>query len=869
MASQLLNSRDYPQSNLPRRINLSEIKTEITKLKKLYLKTPLEKDRTIIVAPSEFMTLARQIAVAVDEQAGEKLEVIDSIAAGEEILRQLNVILVGNSLRNGLTYELYRQRYTFVDGYLPGKGRYHVHTVHNPYATGTNAIIVAGSDSKGTARAVEKLFSIIHGLDRGKTALPRINETDSNHRPFFDFNGDVSNAANIGQPMAAYFFTNDHRQGEIARTALYARMKDIYANCNGHDFFFRGKIMLLFWDLIEEGDIFTDDDRLAITNMLLTLTRHASQEHHGWHGHEPCPEGRLMQNHASHAALTFLWGARYFKKYYGYTEFDDLLSCVDNFFEMCFRSSANLDDCGGYYYWPGVGHCLGYDAYSGKKRMIKTGFLKECSQKAVAVLDNLRHECGYGECEYGGRPLFSNALRFGARFLQDAQLKWLEHWLNEPELWANAGKNGAELPPGWIMMVTDGLYASDIEPEPPERYCGILVIPLPEYFAKVQCGKPNLPYFDKITFRDKFDREAEYLCLDGYWAKNPGVHRDADSNAILGLTWKGCNFLVDSRHDGSIYFRAIPPSMHNCAVVKKIDETNAPEEFAPDTTEVPLTAEESEDGFTNVNHAALREMPFQTDIPPLATLEALGNFKRCGIVWSRLADYGGMDWMRNILWMRGRFFVIVDDFVAQADGLFEVSLHWQTLGDVSLDGNCFSVSQELDEPVLHPDDSTLRKHSIATLHIQNTGGVTSSIYPDYGYGRFASYGHQRVIVLKQTRRAKLKADERIRIANLLYATSNKDSSKDTVMAIEETDGVISVKEGTLSPGAHQPKFVHTVTLGVTDVPLEADGLKLNNGAFIREGTYIAVAGASQASFQGETIIDSDEPTATEITRYMR
>ncbi len=834
---------------------MSEITKEITKLKKLYLLTPLKSDRTIIATPSEFLILARKIASAIGERVGEKLEVIDSASVGEEILHERNVILVGNSLRNALTYELYRQRYTFADGYLPGKGCYHIHTVHNPYAAGTNAVIVAGSDSKGTAKAAEIFVGIIGGLNRGESSLPRINETDSNHKPFFEFNGDVSNAANIGQPMAAYFFTNNQRQGEIAREALYARMKDVYADFNGHDFFFRGKIMLLFWDLIEEGDVFTDDDRLAIANMLLTLTRHASQEHHGWHCHKPCPEGRLMQNHASHAALTFFWGARYFKKYYGYTEFDDLLPCVDNFFEMCFRSSANLDDCGGYYYWPGVGHCLGYDAHRGKKRMIETGFLKECSQKAVAVLDNLRHECGYGECEYGGSPLLGNALRYGAMFLRNPQLKWLEHWLDEPELWANAGKNGAELPPGWIMMVNDGLYASDIKPELPESYCGVLVVPLPEYFAKVQGGKPGLPYFDKITFRDKFDSDAEYLCLDGYWAKNPGVHRDADTNAILGLTWKGCNFLVDSRHDGSIYFRAIPPSMHNCAVVSKSNETAAPEESVPDATEVSLTSEDA---------TALREAPFQTNIPPLATLEALGNFKRSGIVRSRLADYGGMDWTRNILWMRGRFFVIVDDFVAREDGLFEVSVHWQTLGDVALNGNCFSVSQELDEPVPHPDDSTLRKHSIATLHINNTGGVIFSVYPDYGYGRFASYNEQRVIVLKQTKRAKLKTGEHIRIANLLYATSNKDSSKNTVMTIEEADGsVFIVKEGTLCSGASQPSFVHTVALGVTDMLLENDGLKLNRGAFIREGEYIAVVGASQASFQGETIIDSDEPSVIE------
>jgi hypothetical protein len=734
-----------------------------------------------------------------------------------------------------------------VDGYLPGRGRYHVHTVHNPYATGTNAVIVAGSDSDGTARAAEKLISIIRSLEHGQVCLPRINETDSNHRPFFEFSGDVSNAANIGQPMAAYFFTNDRRQGEIAREALYARMDDIYADCNGHDFFFRGKIMLLFWDLIEEGDVFTDEDRLAITNMLLTLTRHASQEHHGWHCHEPCEEGRLMQNHASHAALTFFWGAGYFKKYYGYTEFDELLSCVDNFFQMCFRSSANLDDCAGYYYWPSVGHCLGYDAHTGKKRMISTGFLRECSQKAVVVLDNLRHECGYGEHEYGGRPLLSNALRYGAWFLQDSQLKWLEHWLSEPEFWGNAGKDGAKFPPGWsswIMMVTDGIYASDIKPEPPESYCGVSVALLPEYFAKVQGGKPGLPYFDKISFRDKFDPESEYLCLDGYWAKT-GVHRDADTNSIIGLTWKGCNFLVDSRHDGSIYFRPMPPSMHNCTVVKKL---NKPEE--------PLNAIQEE--LSSEEVAKLREAPFQTDIPPLATLEALGNFERSGIVRSRLADYGGMDWTRNILWMRGRFFVVIDDFVAKEHGLFEASVYWQTLGDAALNGKCFSVSQELNKPIPHPDDNTLNVRSMATLYIKNMGGVVSSSYPDYGYGRFSSYGEQRVIVLKQTKCAQLEPGECIRIANLLYATSDRDSSKDTFMEIEKVNGLVVVREG------KQSHFTNTVTLGVTDVPLEADGLMIDRGAFIREGKYLAVAGASQASFRGQSIIQSDGSSAVEV-----
>ena len=85
------------------------------------------------------------------------------------------------------------------------------------------------------------------------------------------------------------------------------------------------------------------------------------------------------------------------------------------------------------------------------------------------------------------------------------------------------------------------------------------------------------------------------------------------------------------------------------------------------------------------------------------------------------------------------------------------------------------------------------------------------------------------------------------------------------MTIEEAiDGVITVREGTLEPGMNQPNFVHTVRLGVADMPMEADGLKLNGGAFIRAEAYIAVAGVNEASFRGESIAKSSEPSLLEL-----
>ncbi len=56
-----------------------------------------------------------------------------------------------------------------------------------------------------------------------------------------------------------------------------------------------------------------------------------------------------------------------------------------------------------------------------------------------------------------------------------------------------------------------------------------------------------------------------------------------------------------------------------------------------------------------------------------------------------------------------------------------------------------------------------------------------------------------------------------------------------------------------------------MTLGVTDVPLFTDGLSLGAGVFIREGSYVAVAGASQVSFRGKCISEPSGLLAVEIT----
>jgi len=55
--------------------------------------------------------------------------------------------------------------------------------------------------------------------------------------------------------------------------------------------------------------------------------------------------------------------------------------------------------------------------------------------------------------------------------------------------------------------------------------------------------------------------------------------------------------------------------------------------------------------------------------------------------------YGGVDWRRNILWQKGRYFAVLDELEALADGDFNFQCIWRTMGDIDLEADRMLVSQ--------------------------------------------------------------------------------------------------------------------------------------------------------------------------------
>ena len=131
---------------------------EIHQLKDLSLQTRLTGDGTplaciVIPARESYQRLAQSIQHTVYASSGVHLPIrLDTETSLEEI-RQTNVITLGNLADNRLIETLYYRWYTLVDRSYPGAGGYVLHTVHDPWGTGKNVIVLGASDPEGMGKA--------------------------------------------------------------------------------------------------------------------------------------------------------------------------------------------------------------------------------------------------------------------------------------------------------------------------------------------------------------------------------------------------------------------------------------------------------------------------------------------------------------------------------------------------------------------------------------------------------------------------------------------------------------------------------------------------------------------------------------------
>ncbi len=464
-------------------------------------------------------------------------------------------------------------------------------------------------------------------------------------------------------PMAAatmaarlFLYTADERylrlfrQLTLSLVEYHCNFPDGASYLADYDFAVYSQIM--YWDLLEEYDVFSDEERLIITNFLLSSARMC--EGH-LRAHNPRP-GALRHNHTTFAALSTFMGGRYFGDYYDIDDAEDFLAEAEMVFTGPIEDRVKHLEDANLYQWIVPRHKLIWDFRNGVYTYRDNRVMEGLAHHIVATTDNIGWPSDFGDA---GAPIsggggIATLLEVIAGHLQAPDLQW---WA-EKIMNAVPGTDEVSLPgspdlPGSCRVAPE-------EPAPPPVAD---VVPLEQHVHEKAAPEFPLPYlYDKIALRDGFDPQDAYLLLDGY---SVGSHVHYDQNAIIRYTAAERLWLVDNGYgkpsgetgaQAAYSGREVGPQDHNTLLVI------------------------GEDG----------ELALPPPLCALLTEETDGDLT---LVQSALVGYAGVDWLRSIFWLSGAGALIVDQVNALQD-VPELRCQLNMLGAVSVEPGLLTCAQK-------------------------------------------------------------------------------------------------------------------------------------------------------------------------------
>ncbi|MFQ6098475.1 MAG: carbohydrate binding domain-containing protein, partial [Armatimonadota bacterium] len=319
-----------------------------TELKDLHITTELVrggKPNVTIVAPQSgtYDAEARRIQAVIQRLTGAKAPIASDDAPEAAVPIRGNLIALGNRSTNKTIEELYNRYYTLLDLRYPGPGGYVVRTLHNPFGDGRNVIFVGGSDAAGVRAAAQVLTDRLQAaggkdgtLSVGRLAEIRLGKGIRVPKELKDFETWEASAGygsvgyfgwnSLSKRLAMYYMTGDdfHAREFIRLAFPDEEAKREIAEIDGErienkdeplggPYHYNAHMMILFWDLVEESPVFTDEERLRVTNAFSRQLNHRKGE--GIYGRvEPPPH--VGSRHGQWSAISLYCLGRYFQKDY-------------------------------------------------------------------------------------------------------------------------------------------------------------------------------------------------------------------------------------------------------------------------------------------------------------------------------------------------------------------------------------------------------------------------------------------------------------------------------------------------------------------------------------------------------------------------
>ena len=583
---------------------------------------PIPLDHCVVVTDNT--ALGNQAAEALRAKGAEATVLTGRQAATEtglawrDILRSATVIVIGGIHDNAAVLPLYAQYLSYGDLAYPGGDGAVIRTIARPFGEGTAALALEASSSAGEERAVARFIELLSGLER--PAFPPIIEaTLSDER--------AAAVQRLGANARRYALAGRPQDAAAALASLLAQSGQGQLWGHGSDYSIEAVVLRCV--LIQDAPGVESRDVVTLDNALLrTLT--ATQAHYWRRRNGNSIGGR----HQIMGTSCFLAGVDLLLR--RARPNDEARALLERWRDECRTywlnacSTFNHDGAGvGTLYCPDAtldwALKLGCDAYIREH-------LRQAALRLLAVTDSLGFYAGdgtYEECRPGmlyKRTPSGWLLKAANAFSPDQGFDWLF------DRFARGGTGT------WAVARNFGgarTFAVGGQMRRPDYLLGATVVPLGDYrYDRIAHDResarggryllaPRARAYEKLCFRDGFEADSQYLCLQGYTDPSSSNVLPDDVNSIVRFT-----------DLGHVWIHA------NC----------------PKSGNLNRAAVSCTDGVNDGSH------PAGCDLIALAQTESVA------LASSRLPDYHGGEWTRHLLWARGRYLVVLDAVEQTGDG---------------------------------------------------------------------------------------------------------------------------------------------------------------------------------------------------------
>ena len=543
--------------------NPASIPPGYERLKDLYLNTVLVEDgraAATIVVPSNgvYDAQAAGIQRAILERTGVQVPLArdDSPAGSVPIVE--NLILLGNRSTNRTISALYDRYYTLLDLKYPGPGGYAVRSLHNPFGNGRNVITVGGSDAAGVGQAANVFIRKVAesagngaGLSLGWMMEIRLGKAIQVPEELQEFETWEASAGyrsvgyfgwnSISKHMAMYYMTGEERHArEFLRLAFPdAAARARIAAIDGErienkdeplsgPYHYTAHMLILFWDLIEESPVFTDEQRLRITNAFAKQFSHDPYGQSrtamivrnldmGREAYDTPPSG-VGTRHHQWAAIALYCLGRYFQKDYPHPLWQHCMWAAEWQFSPLRHHAWVMGEADNlYWYSTGIAPILTYMLISEDRAALQNGVLETLLRGQEILISGREPDWAlrYASIGYLHKAAY---LTGDGRYLEYAR---------------RTGVNLDAFRLGQSFWPEPGLVPA--QPTDLVQQWSVLELPEPMWKRRAS-GLPLSDSFQFGSFRSTSDATGDYVLIDGL---NGASRNPYHSFAVLELRLDG------------------------------------------------------------------------------------------------------------------------------------------------------------------------------------------------------------------------------------------------------------------------------------------------------------------------------------------